>query len=88
MHTVIVIGIGLVTLVAFVFAGYELSGSSAMVTAALRFLPVWMIGAAINLWIGVSKAGYPARDELPVFGLVFAVPAAIALGFCWRFHSP
>jgi hypothetical protein len=32
----------------------------------------------------VSKAGYSVADEAPVFAIVFAIPAAIALLVCWR----
>ena len=38
--------------------------------------------AAINMWLGVSTAGYSVADEAPVFLVVFAVPAAIA-GVVW-----
>ena len=29
-----------------------------MVTAAKIFLAVWLVAALINIWIGVSRAGY------------------------------
>jgi len=32
-----------------------------------------------NLWVGVSKAGYSFREELPVFLLLFGVPVVFAL---------
>jgi hypothetical protein len=38
----------------------------------------------VNMWLGVAKAGYSVADEAPVFLLVFAVPAAVALLVWWR----
>ena len=31
------------------------------------------------MYLGVKRAGYSVADEAPIFLLVFAVPAAIAL---------
>ena len=39
---------------------------------------LWLALTAINLWVGVSKAGYTVRDELPIFLLLFALPTAMA----------
>lgn len=52
--------------------------------AALAFLPLWLVGAATNMWVGVNRAGYTYAAELPIFLLVFAVPAVAALLFWWR----
>ena len=35
--------------------------------------------------LGVSKAGYPFTEELPIFLLIFAVPAAVAIVMKWKF---
>ena len=40
-------------------------------------------GAGVNLWIGVAKAGYSVGEEAPVFGIVFAIPAATRLLIWW-----
>ncbi len=53
--------------------------------AALYFLPVWLAAAAINLWLGVAKAGYSVGDEAPIFLLIFAIPSALALLVWWNF---
>ena len=88
MHTIIVIAIGFAVLAISVLTGRLTGGSSAaMATAALVFLPIWLIGASINLWIGVSKAGYSIRDEAPIFLIVLAVPVAVALILWWRLKS-
>ena len=62
MHTIKVLAVGFVLLGAFVLIGRTLGNGS---KAALYFLPVWLAAAAINLWFGVTKAGYSVRDEAP-----------------------
>ncbi len=57
--------------------------NAAVATGALVFLPLWLIGAAINLWYGVSKAGYSVREELPIFLVIFVIPAVAALIVWW-----
>jgi hypothetical protein len=37
-----------------------------------------------NMWVGVSRAGYAVREELPILLLVFAVPALLAGLLYWR----
>jgi hypothetical protein len=39
----------------------------------------WLVLTGFNLWVGVAKAGYSVREELPVFLLLFGVPAVAAL---------
>ena len=48
-------------------------------------LTLWLAITAANMWIGVSKAGYTAAEELPIFLVLFAVPAAVAVLVRWRF---
>jgi hypothetical protein len=80
MHSVMVVGLGLCLLCACLIVGRVIGkGTAALARAALIFVPLWFIGAAINLWIGVARAGYSVADEAPIFLLVFAVPTAIAL---------
>jgi hypothetical protein len=38
-----------------------------MVVALLVFLPVWFLGAGINMYLGVRRAGYSVADEAPIF---------------------
>ena len=80
MHSMMVVGLGLCLLSACLIVGRVIGkGRAALARAALIFVPLWFIGAAINLWIGVASAGYSVADEAPIFLLVFAVPTAIAL---------
>lgn len=83
MRTVIIIAAGLIIGALFLFAGRLLGrGPETLALGAKLFIPLWFIAAAANLWIGVAKAGYSFMEELPIFLLIFAVPAAAA-GFVW-----
>ena len=84
MHTLMVLVAGFVLLffcqlVARAFAG---KGIQPMAKAELLFIPLWFIVCAINMWIGVTKAGYSIAQELPIFLVVFGIPA-IAAGLTW-----
>ena len=57
-----------------------------MVIGAQAFIALWFVAAAVNLWLGVSRAGYTVMEELPIFLAIFAVPAAAA-GFVWWKYS-
>ena len=86
MHTIIVIAGGLVLLGVFVLVARSVGAATpaAMATAALYFIPVWLVAAAVNMWIGVSRAGYTVAQEFPIFLLVFAAPAAVAAFVWWK----
>lgn len=84
MHTAIVIGIGLALLGACALVGRLTGGAQALSKAMLVFLPLWLIGAGANMCVGVKRAGYSVADEAPIFLVVFAIPAAIALLSWWK----
>ena len=85
MHTLKVIAAGLVLLSIFLLAGRYAGGSPARVAkAALLFVPVWLLASTVNLWIGVSTAGYTVMQELPILLVVFGVPALVATAFWWK----
>ncbi len=87
MHTVKVIAGGLVLLVVCLLIGRWVGGPTAavgLVKAVKVFVPLWLVAAGINMWVGVSKAGYSVADEAPIFLVVFAVPTAAALFVWWR----
>lgn len=86
MHTLKVIGIGFALLVVCGGLGYMMAGPPGASRAALIFLPLWASGAGINMYLGVKSAGYSIAEETPVLLLVFAVPAAAALGTWWKLH--
>ena len=56
----------------------------ALTRATQIFLLVWLLLAGLNLWVGVTRAGYTLREELPIFLLIFALPAALALFVRWK----
>jgi hypothetical protein len=59
--------------------------SSASNWAVGIFLALWLAITAVNLWVGVSRAGYSVAEELPILLLLFSVPAAIAIALRWKF---
>ena len=85
MHTVIVLGGGFALLVACLLLGHAFgSGTAGVVTGAKVFIPLWLIGAGANMWIGVSQAGYSVAEEAPIFLAIFGVPAALAAAVWWK----
>jgi uncharacterized membrane protein YwaF len=85
MHMAMVMGAGVLLLVVFVMFGWLWGASAAgMVLAAKVFVPVWLLVASANMWVGVTHAGYTVRDELPILLIVFAVPAVIAAIAAWQ----
>jgi hypothetical protein len=57
---------------------------SATSVATGVFLVLWLALAGFNMWVGVSKAGYSVAEELPIFLLLFGVPAVIAVVLKWK----
>ncbi|WP_266340334.1 hypothetical protein, partial [Kaistia nematophila] len=54
-------------------------GAPAVFAFAVKlFMPVWALVALANLWVGVTRAGYSVKQELPILVIVFTVPAAPA----------
>jgi len=84
MHTIIVLAVGFGLLGLCALVGRVLGGTPGIATATLIFLPLWLVGAGINMYMGVKGAGYSVADEAPIFLLVFAVPALAALIVWWN----
>ena len=86
MRSVIIIFGGLVLLGVFALAGWRFgNGAQSIVTAAKIFVPVWLAVALINMWIGVSRAGYSIAEEFPIFLAIFTIPAVVAAFVWWKF---
>jgi hypothetical protein len=85
MHIVKVIGIGFALLGGLLVLAPRLSISARrpIPFAVKLFLPLWFTGALINLWIGVTRAGYTVIEEVPIFLVVFGVPAVASLLILW-----
>jgi hypothetical protein len=56
----------------------------APLAATTVFLVLWFVLAGINMWTGVAKAGYSVAEELPIFAVIFLVPAAVAALLKWK----
>lgn len=85
MHMILVITGGVVLLGLFTLFNYLWGGSGAdLTTGAKLFIPVWLVITLVNMWVGVTKAGYSVKDELPILLIVFAIPALIAAFTIWR----
>ena len=86
MHTVIVLSIAFGLLIACLVGGRLTGGMPGLAVGALVFLPVWLIGAGINMYMGVKGAGYSVAEEIPFFLIVFSIPAAVSLLVWWKVH--
>ena len=86
MRSVMIIVGGLVLLGLFILVGRWFGGGTpqSVVTAAKVFLPVWLAVALINMWIGVSRAGYSVAEELPIFLAIFGLPGIAAVIIWWK----
>jgi hypothetical protein len=79
MHTITVIGSGFLLLLVMVVATRLMSSEAAARAAAAWFILIWFAVAAINMWVGVSRAGYSVAEEAPIFLLIFALPTVVAV---------
>jgi hypothetical protein len=48
-------------------------------TATIAFVGAWFLVAAINMYFGVARAGYAFREELPIFFVIWLVPAIVSV---------
>lgn len=81
MRTALILAGGFVLWGICLAAAKLLAGGAkpAYTTATVVFVVLWFAAAAANMWIGVARAGYSFREELPIFLLIFLVPAVVAL---------
>jgi len=85
MRTAIIILGGFLLLGASLITGRMVGGNETMVNAAKVFIAIWLLAAGVNMWMGVAKAGYTVAEELPIFVLIFALPAGAAAFIWWKF---
>jgi hypothetical protein len=52
--------------------------------ALLVYLALWFLIAGVNMWVGVAKAGYSVAEELPIFALIFLLPAVVGIVLKWK----
>ncbi len=87
MHSLKIIAGGLALLAVCLLMGWRASRpdrTAGFARAARLFLPVWLLAALINMWFGVTRAGYSVAEEAQVLLVVFAIPAAAAMLIWWR----
>lgn len=84
MRTAIIIAIGLAVLAALVLLPRIAGRPEWSAAGAKMFIVLWLVAALVNLWIGVSRAGYTVLEELPIFLLIFALPASLAAYVWWK----
>src|SRR6267378_227410 len=65
MHTLKVIFGGFLLLGVCLLLGRWISGATAMVVATTikYFIVLWLAATLVNMWVGVSKAGYSIKDD-------------------------
>jgi hypothetical protein len=84
VHTAIVVGGGFSLLLSCLLLGHAFGGGvPGAINGAKLFIPLWLIGAGVNMWLGVSHAGYSVGEEAPIFLAIFGVPAAVAGLLSW-----
>ena len=87
MRTAIIIVGGVLLFGIFALVARFAGGTQTIPMAAKIFIPVWLVAALINMWIGVARAGYSVAEELPIFLLIFAVPAVVAAFTWWKLSA-
>lgn len=85
MHMLLVITGGFLLCGVFALFGKLWGGDIAGVVTGLKlFILAWLVVALLNMWVGVTKAGYTVVQELPILLIVFAVPAIAAGIAMWQ----
>jgi hypothetical protein len=87
MRTALFLLAGLLLLAASLLLGRLFSANypGATLAATVAYVALWFVIAGTNMWIGVAKAGYSVTEELPIFLLIFGLPAAAAIILKWKF---
>ena len=85
MRTALIILAGFVVWGLCLGVGKVIGAREAIGAATAIFCVVWFVVAGVNMWMGVTKAGYSVREELPIFLVIFLVPAIVAIVVKWKF---
>jgi hypothetical protein len=86
MRTALFLVAGFLLLAASLLLGRLFSANypGATVVATIAFVVLWLVIAGANMWVGVARAGYSVTEELPIFLLIFGLPAAVAILLKWK----
>jgi hypothetical protein len=87
VRTAVFLVAGFLLLAAFLLLGKLFSANypGATFVATIAYVALWLVIAGANMWVGVAKAGYSVTEELPIFLLIFGLPAAAATVLKWKF---
>ena len=87
MRTALFLVAGVLLLAAALLLGklFSTNYPGATLWASIAFVGLWLVIAAVNMWVGVAKAGYSVADGLPIFLLIFGLPALAAVLLKWKF---
>ncbi|MBK6982999.1 MAG: hypothetical protein IPH30_16860 [Betaproteobacteria bacterium] len=89
MHMLLTVLAGMLLLSVFLLFGHLWGATgSAVALGAKVFIPAWLAVALAHMWVGVNLSGYTVRQELPILGVVFLVPAVAAGLSVWYFSKP
>jgi hypothetical protein len=83
MRTALIVLGGFVLLAACALIGRAVKGPPGIAQGSLLFIPLWFALSAMNMAIGVLKAGYSIAEEAPILLVIFAPPAVLAF-FLWK----
>ncbi|MDD2868748.1 hypothetical protein [Neomegalonema sp.] len=85
MHMLLVIFAGLLLLSVFGLFGWLWGHDLAGVARGARlFMPVWVLVALVNMWVGVTRAGYSVAQEAPILLIVAGAPLVAAALAVWK----
>lgn len=86
MRTVLFLAAGFLLLAAALLVGrlFSTNYPGATLAATIAYVALWLIIAGFNMWVGVARAGYSVAEELPIFGLIFGLPAVVAILLKWK----
>jgi hypothetical protein len=86
MRTALFLVAGLLLLAAALLLGrlFSTNYPGATAAATVAYVALWFVIAGANMWVGVARAGYSVTEELPIFLLVFGLPAAAAIILKWK----
>lgn len=77
MHTIMVLLAGFALLAIMAILGRRSGKPFSQLLPA--FLLLWLLCSLVNMWVGMSSAGYTFMQELPMLVIVFGVPAIAAI---------
>jgi hypothetical protein len=86
MRTALFLAAGLLLLTGSLLLARLFSANypGATLVATIAYVALWFVIAGANMWVGVAKAGYSVTEELPIFLLIFGLPAVVGIVLKWK----